>query len=867
MAINTKKYFKTYAQALYNNGYNVIPIIPKGKKPAFGINTFIEKHCPELNPKLQGWNRLRHIDQKTLDALIDQYATSGVGILTFNTPAIDIDIRDASVVEKILPEIMAILGDGMVLKRIGQSPKTLIPCQNDNLYHKFLGSKFYDAREYNAEEVVRNRTAKQKEKYHQIEILSNGQQFVTFGYHKKAGQDYQWVDGQSLAEIKRSELPWLDKTKAEKVKRKAEEIIRDITDWRMDKPTTNDEIKTTVFVPENYSNDDAGKLPDALRYKLSLYRHQLGEIPATVDVEEWTGVLMALHKEGEGREEFYQLGRDWSKTAGTDDGYFDKEAQRVLPREMKKSSKWRSFKKDDHPNAKDGRYIEHLYNKYCEYGIFSGFNVIESTSKGNAERQPMAVSEHKVMPFDADKMLPPALAHLVKDAANRMACSPDFIGVSMIPVLTSIIGSQAIIKVKKQDISHKVYPTAWGMIIGEPSLLKSPCVQLVMAPLNAFQTSLEADFKQQMARHKAIKSFHKELSKDKKEAAKEMAKTDPEKAEQMFIEADSPDIEEPSERHLIANDTSVEQMQIMMKENHEAEPYAGMLYFRDELSSHLENLSREDKSNERGFFMQCFNGYGSWRVNRVTRDKVVIANTNISILGTIQPAKITKHVRGLLQGSSNDGLLQRYQFAIYPEKLPRKWVDKPLDIEALEKYEQVIEQLLTTDLLVDGQPSVFEFDDQAQALYQKFYEHMCQGINNQTNHSALQNHLAKMDKTIATLALVFELVNNLNGHNHTISIQSMALAYQWFDYLKSHAEAVYSVANHADEEHANLILARKDKLPNIFTVREIVRKRWMGLASKENVISALNELEEIGMLQKIEITQGKGQTTKYRWLT
>lgn len=140
---------------------------------------------------------------------------------------------------------------------------------------------------------------------------------------------------------------------------------------------------------------------------------------------------------------------------------------------------------------------------------------------------------------------------------------------------------------------------------------------------------------------------------------------------------------------------------------------------------------------------------------------------------------------------------------------------------------------------------------------------MCDEINSETNHPVLKNHLAKMDKTIGTLALIFELVENPDNHNNKISLRSMMLAYNWFDYLKSHAEVIYSVTSHVEEENANLILARKDRLSSVFTARDVYRKRWTGLTTMPDVEIALKELVENRTL----IATQKGNIKKYNWVT
>ena len=79
------------------------------------------------------------------------------------------------------------------------------------------------------------------------------------------------------------------------------------------------------------------------------------------------------------------------------------------------------------------------------------------------------------MPFDYD-MLPVELQPFVKDVANRLQCPPDFIAVSVLCSLASLLGNQAAIKPKVND-DWLIYPTLWGMLIAPPSAKKTPALK------------------------------------------------------------------------------------------------------------------------------------------------------------------------------------------------------------------------------------------------------------------------------------------------------------------------------------------------------------------------------------------------------
>ena len=81
------------------------------------------------------------------------------------------------------------------------------------------------------------------------------------------------------------------------------------------------------------------------------------------------------------------------------------------------------------------------------------------------------------------KFLPNALAPWVDDIAERLQCPPDYVAVSAVVALGSVIGRRVGIKPQaKTDWIE--YPQSWGMFIGPPGMLKSPAMQEALGPLH-----------------------------------------------------------------------------------------------------------------------------------------------------------------------------------------------------------------------------------------------------------------------------------------------------------------------------------------------------------------------------------------------
>ena len=93
-------------------------------------------------------------------------------------------------------------------------------------------------------------------------------------------------------------------------------------------------------------------------------------------------------------------------------------------------------------------------------------------------------------------------------------------------------------------------------------------------------------------------------------------------------------------------------------------------------------------------------------------------------------------------------------------------------------------------------------------------------------------HLTKYRSLIPSLALLCHLAEGRIG---PVGLESLERAIAWGRYLESHARRIYSVAVAPDTAEANE-LARKiiaGELPAAFTLRDIYRKHWVGLNTRE----------------------------------
>ncbi|WGD32020.1 YfjI family protein [Ancylobacter sp. WKF20] len=475
--------------------------------------------------------------------------------------------------------------------------------------------------------------------------------------------------------------------------------------------------------------------------------------------------------------------------------------------------------------------------------------------------RPLKIALPAVMPFDPD-LLPAALRAYVVDIADRQQSPPDFAAVTAVCGLAAALGNRVRIRPKQHD-DWQVVPNLWGAIIGRPSAMKSPAMQSALSPVYALQDDMRRKW-EEAEREAAVDDVLSEIdAKDaKKRAAKALKEGDRAGARELLASLAEDDGGETPCPRLIVNDATVEKLGELLNENPR-----GLMLVRDELPGFLARMESEEYASERAFYLEAFNGDGRFTYDRIGRGTVTIDSCTLSIIGGMQPSRLAPIVQGAVSGLSNDGLIQRLQLAVWPDDVGSwQWVDRHPSLIARDDYESAFRRLHGLEL-GDGEGgyTALRFTPKAQALFREWMEENQRDARSGRLSQIMESHILKMPKTVASLALIFELVG---GGTTAVDAETTARALDWADYLRSHANRIYSAGQTLAEEGARLILERRKQLPKEFTARDVQRKQWSGLADRETVASALDLLivtHHCRELPQEPDIRGGRPSTVYRW--
>lgn len=505
------------------------------------------------------------------------------------------------------------------------------------------------------------------------------------------------------------------------------------------------------------------------------------------------------------------------------------------------------------------------------YEVNQEVKTLLKTAKLNQWRSPQVIAS-ELLPVSqlTREMLPVELANYVFDEAERADnMSPDMIAVCLITSLASLIGARVGIKPKALD-NWTIIPNLWGGIVSPPSSKKSPAFDAGTYPLDRLVTKAKAKYEDALKRYE-VSSLVKDANKSALTAKLRDAskKGDEDKQQQIANElyklADE-DEASPILKRYSTNDPSPEALTEIEKLNPN-----GVLVLRDELTGWLVTIDKDPSA--RAFFLEAFNGNKPYQFDRILRGSGYIENHCVSILGGIQPDKLISYLEPSIKGMGNDGLFQRFQMIVYPDPTLWQYKDRLPNIEARNDVFNLfkdIDELCPSSLVkmgaypkddVNPRP-YFRFSASAQKIFVEWTTKLhTEKIKNE-EHPILVQHLQKYPKLMASLALIFHLIDGFKfGTVGDISSQSIEMALEWCEYLESHARRIYGLVLNAVTAQASLLGTRLQKLDeqhdwrsNGFKARDIHRKNWKSLTDIQSIESALELLVDKDWLSIEEIT-------------
>jgi Protein of unknown function (DUF3987) len=490
-----------------------------------------------------------------------------------------------------------------------------------------------------------------------------------------------------------------------------------------------------------------------------------------------------------------------------------------------------------------------------------------------SEPVPLEIKLPSIRPLD-ELMVPEPLREWVLDTSRRMDnAPPDFAAAAAIVVAGALLGRKVGIRPKRND-DWTVLPNLWGGLVGLPASMKTPTLNQVLRPVKRLAAEARERHEEALKEHEldmmVVSAERAALKKELEATAKKVVSASASRGDLNGIRADLEDLEEPDHptpRRYTTNDTSIEKMAELLMDNPD-----GLLLYRDELTGWLRSLDKAGHEAARAFYLEAWNGDGSHEVDRIGRGSLFVKAVCVSILGGIQPGPLSSYVEGAFDdGESADGLLQRLQVLVYPDRGRFDPTDLSPDLDARDRAYKVFKELADLDVeeFVGHAPGEAEevpylnFDDRAQEVFNDWRAAFEGEIVAGDYPAALESHFMKYRSLFASLALVFEaidFVDGVEGAGVAITKMNAVRAYVWCEYLRSHAVRIYSPMLDTPERRAEVLLKRihRGDVEDGAKTRDIWRRGWSRLGTAGDLAEAIAVLEGLGWVRREEIKPNEG---------
>ena len=478
-----------------------------------------------------------------------------------------------------------------------------------------------------------------------------------------------------------------------------------------------------------------------------------------------------------------------------------------------------------------------------------------------------------VPPLDAG-LLPAPFRPWLADVADRIQCPPDFLAAGAMVALAAVVGRRVAVRPERYD-DWTVVPNLWGGVVAPPSFLKTPALKTVMVPLHGLEAAAWERHAADLEDFAAGEIVGKQTRK--------LLETQIAKAEKGGDHAGALDLArqiaageaagEPAPVRYVVNDPTVEKLGEIMRDNPR-----GVLAFRDELTGLLRGLDRDGQEQARAFYLEAWNGDGSFTFDRIARGSVRLSGMCLSVLGGIQPGPLGDYQRATAgAGKGDDGLLQRFQFVVWPD-MPRTWrkVSRWPDTPAKRDAHAVFARLDGIDAAAVGaeEPDdagvpFLRFDAGGQAAFDGWRAALEDRLRSGELPAGLGAHLGKYRSLVPTLALLTHLAEGGTG---PIPADAATRAVAWADYLEGHAGRLYAATARpelkaAEDLRRKIVKDAADPaglLRDGFAARDVYRNGVAGLGTAAEAAAALSLLVDLGVLAEERRDAGTKSRTVYR---
>lgn len=440
-----------------------------------------------------------------------------------------------------------------------------------------------------------------------------------------------------------------------------------------------------------------------------------------------------------------------------------------------------------------------LYNK--GYGTRLIHKKIEKSEPEKRET-PIINKNDLVFPIE---IFPAPIQSYILECKETLDSSIDYMGCSMLWLISVIVGNSIQIEVKK---GWTETATIWLAVVGKAGLGKTPSIHNIIKPLL-------------MANNKEIKNYIKQSEKFEyydKLSAKE--------------KKDHEEIQRPTKSQFIANDITIEALVELHQENPNS---VGV--FKDELAGWFKDMNKYREGSDLEFWLSTWSGKAI-SLNRKTAKSAFVDKPLVSVLGGIQPSILNSFYT---DDNKDNGFMDRMLLS-YPDLEIEKWNDKEMEYDTIQWYQDSIiafyetikHKVVQFDEDGDIKPKTAIIPKESKAEWIRVFNEYTDIQNSDEENEYMKSMLPKQKSYLPRFALLLNTLDSFFDDTHTadamkISKESILKAEKVSKYFIAMAKKikVNSIETHEIKSiiTTNKLKSNKEKFTELYKINPELDKK------------------------------------------
>jgi hypothetical protein len=337
-------------------------------------------------------------------------------------------------------------------------------------------------------------------------------------------------------------------------------------------------------------------------------------------------------------------------------------------------------------------------------------------------------------------IFPKEIQYYISECNSKLDSNIDYMGVSLMWLISVCIGNAFEIEVKRGWIEKAVL---WIAVVGKAGIGKTPSIQNVIFPLT------KINFKEIKKYYQELESYEHYTSLSKKE------------------KEDYPEVQKPKKTQFIADDITLE---ALVDLHQESDISVGV--FKDELAGWLKDMNKYRAGSDLEFWLSCWSGK-SVALNRMTRKGSFVDKPFIPVLGGIQPSIFNSFST---DENKDNGFLDRMLLA-YPEATVDVFNENEMEYEAIQWYSETIKRfyfgiksMVKRDAENDIEPIRVKFSPEAKIEWIRIFNEITTHQNNDDENEYLKSMYPKQKSYIPRFALLINCFNSSLNDDYSYNL-------------------------------------------------------------------------------------------------